>query len=153
METRLEEQLGGRTEARSHPVGLVKDKPMLLSHCVCRDHHGADHVHHHHGCERLHAPRVLHQGRGHLPLGQLRVRVPLGAGVRGRQLPDHRAGEERAEAAGEGDFTMSWSVCPGMGAWTSSGPWPGPTSSVKWDSDTPSSTYFMGWCEEQTKTV
>ena len=69
----------------------------------CRDHHGADHVHHHHGRERLHAPRVLHQGRGHLPLGQLCVRVPLGAGVRGRQLPDHRAGAEGAEAAGEGE--------------------------------------------------
>ena len=88
-----------KEEARRHPVGLVEDKPLLLSLCVCRDHHGADHVHHHHGRERLHAPRVLHQGRGHLPLGQLRVRVPLGAGtaafregfcfhdVRGRNQP------------------------------------------------------------------
>ena len=92
-----------KEEARNHPVGLEKDKPLLLSLCVCRDHHGADHVHHHHGRERLHAPRVLHQGRGHLPLGQLRVCVPLGAGVRGRQLPDHRAGAEGAEAAGEGE--------------------------------------------------
>ena len=129
---------------------LVKDKPLHLSLCVCRDHHGADHVHHHHGRERLHAPRVLHQGRGHLPLGQLRVRVPLGAGVRGRQLPDHRAGAEGAEAAGEGDFTMSRSVCKGR-IWSSKGPWAGPTASVKYGNDTPFSTISPVSCEEQTR--
>ncbi|XP_054991905.1 gamma-aminobutyric acid receptor subunit rho-2 isoform X2 [Sorex araneus] len=64
-----------------------------------RYHHGADHVHHHHGRECLHAPRLLHQGGGHLSVGQLRVRVPLGAGVCGRQLPDHGAGAQRAEAS------------------------------------------------------
>ncbi|XP_066110355.1 gamma-aminobutyric acid receptor subunit rho-2 isoform X2 [Saccopteryx bilineata] len=73
---------------------------VSLAGC-CRNHHGADHVHHHHRCERLHAPRLLRQGRGHLPLGQLCVRVPLGAGVRRGQLPDHSAGAEGAEAAGE----------------------------------------------------
>ena len=82
------------------PCTLVRGWPEAGR---CRDHHGADHVHHHHRCERLHAPRVLHQGRGHLPLGQLRLRVPVGAGVRGRQLPDHGAGAQGAGAAAEGE--------------------------------------------------
>lgn len=67
-----------------------------------RHHHGADHVHHHHGGQRLHAEGVLHQGGGHLPLGQLRLRLPVGDRVRGGQLPLHRAGEEREEAEGAG---------------------------------------------------
>lgn len=74
-------------------------------HSVCRllfrYHHSADHVHHHHRGQRLHASRVLHQGRGHLPLGQLRLCLPLGDRVRGCELPLNCAGEEREEAEGE----------------------------------------------------
>lgn len=71
---------------------------MFLS----RDHHRADHVYDHHWGERLHAPRFLHQSSGHLPVGQFCVRLPLGAGIRGSELPDHSAREEGEETSGKG---------------------------------------------------
>lgn len=42
-----------------------------------RNHDSADHVHHHLWHEPLHAPGVLHQGRGCVPVGQLPVCVPV----------------------------------------------------------------------------
>ncbi|XP_069052548.1 gamma-aminobutyric acid receptor subunit rho-1-like isoform X2 [Lepisosteus oculatus] len=76
-------------------LGVLLDRPQgRTSSSPFGYHHGAHHVHHHHRSQRLHAQGLLHQGGGHLPLGQLRLRVPVGAGVRRRQLPDHRAGEE-----------------------------------------------------------
>ncbi|KAL0170861.1 hypothetical protein M9458_035457, partial [Cirrhinus mrigala] len=60
-------------------------------------HHSSHDVHHHHRSQRLHAQSLLHQSGGHLPVGQLRLRLPLCYRVCGRQLPDHRTRAQREE--------------------------------------------------------
>ena len=67
-----------------------------------RHHHSADHVHHHHRSERVHAAGVLHQGGGHLPLGQLRLCLFIRVGVRSCQLSVHCPGPPRAQDEREG---------------------------------------------------
>lgn len=64
---------------------------------VSRHHHSADHVHHHHWSECVHAPSVLHQGGGHLSLGQLRLCLLVCVGVCRCQLPVHRPGPPGAQ--------------------------------------------------------
>ncbi|XP_061749856.1 gamma-aminobutyric acid receptor subunit rho-2-like isoform X3 [Nerophis ophidion] len=74
-------------------LGLLLDRPSgCASQSFLGYHHGADHVHHHHGGQRLHASGVLHQGRGHLPLGQLCLCLLICLGIRCCQLPVHRPG-------------------------------------------------------------
>lgn len=63
-----------------------------------RYYYGSYNVHYHHWRQRLYATCVLHQSSGHLPVGQLCVRVPLCYRVCSCQLPDHRAGAHREEA-------------------------------------------------------
>lgn len=64
---------------------------------VSRHHHSADHVHHHHWSECVHAPGVLHQSSGHIPLGQLRLRLLVCVRVRCCQLPVHSPGPPGAQ--------------------------------------------------------
>ena len=77
-----------------------------------RHHHSVDHVHHHHRGQRLHAAGLLHQGSGHLPLGQFRLCLPVGDRVCGGQLPLHRPREEREETKGESKCFFSSSDLP-----------------------------------------
>lgn len=72
---------------------------------MSRHHHSADHVHHHHWCECIHAPGVLYQGGGHLPLGQFRLCLLICVGVRRCQLPVHRPGPPRAQDEREGTIS------------------------------------------------
>ncbi|XP_076834375.1 gamma-aminobutyric acid receptor subunit rho-2a isoform X1 [Brachyhypopomus gauderio] len=89
-------------------LGLLLDRPQgRASQSLPGHHHRAHHVHHHHGSERLYAAGVLHQSRGHLPVGQLRVRLPFCAGVRGGELPFYSAGQERAQTAGQSQIAVS----------------------------------------------
>nr|XP_023666028.1 gamma-aminobutyric acid receptor subunit rho-2-like isoform X3 [Paramormyrops kingsleyae] len=84
-------------------LGVLLDRPLgRPCQGLPRHHHGAHHVHHHHRSQRLHAEGLLHQSRRHLPVGQLRLRLPLRSGVRCSELPDHCAERERAEASGKG---------------------------------------------------
>ncbi len=64
---------------------------------MSRHHHRAHHVNDHHWSKCIHAPCVLHQGSGHLSLGQLRLCLPVCVGIRCCQLPVHRPGPPGAQ--------------------------------------------------------
>lgn len=92
-------------------MSKVRKRDCALTR-VCRHHHSVDHVHHHHWRQRIYAPRVLHQGCGHLPVGQLCLCFPVRAGVCCCQLPVYGAGPQGAQAEGEGAVSgWSWSSC------------------------------------------
>lgn len=54
-----------------------------------RNHHDAHHVHHHLWHECLHAPGVLHQGYGCVPVGQIPLCVSVSHWVCSCELPHH----------------------------------------------------------------
>lgn len=81
--------------------------PSYSCSLLLRYHYSSYNVHHHHWCQCLHATCVVHQSSGHLPVGQLCVRVPLCYWVCSCQLLDHRAGAHREEAARASECTHS----------------------------------------------
>ncbi|XP_057200360.1 gamma-aminobutyric acid receptor subunit rho-1 isoform X2 [Triplophysa rosa] len=85
------------SHAHGHVVlGVFLDRPQGRTCTSSSGHHNGSHdVHHHHGSERLHAQSLLHQSRGHLPVGELRLRLPVGHRVRCRELSYHRSGAPR----------------------------------------------------------
>lgn len=98
------------TEHLMH-TAQVKERSVTVCVFDCRHHHCIDHVHHHHRRQCLHATGLLHQGGGHLPLGQLRLCLPVGDRVCGGQLPLHRTGKEREETEGESKWPLLCLLC------------------------------------------
>ena len=72
-----------------------------------RNHHGADHVHDPLRGECLHAPGVLHQGCGCVPVGQLPLCLPVSHWVRSCELPHHSGRAETIQEDPEGTALLS----------------------------------------------
>lgn len=72
-----------------------------------RYHYGSYDVHHHNWSQCLYATCVLHQSSGHLPVGQLCVRVSFCYRVCSGQLLDHCAGAHREETQRASECTHS----------------------------------------------
>ncbi|XP_039642458.1 gamma-aminobutyric acid receptor subunit rho-2a isoform X2 [Perca fluviatilis] len=94
-------------DRRAVPARVSLGKKKLPVKSRHQDHYGADHVHYHHRSECVHAPGVLHQGGGHLPVGQLRLCLLVCVGVRRRQLPVHRPGPQRAQEERAGAISVT----------------------------------------------